>query len=670
VLFAAAVLLATGCATGQRRDAPQVHSVRIEGAHQIEEGKVKKHLITTENSWNPFSRRQYFDEDSWTTDLRRIEKFYRAQGFYQAKVTGTAVKPHGKNEVDVLATVEEGEPTHVTSVTVQGLDDLPDKDRERLREQVNLGVGQVFVVERWDGLKERLLHTLLEEGYAAASVQGEVKVGLDTHAADVTVSIDHGPRYRFGALSVKPYTPSRVAPWRVTEQTATEATPGDWYSLKAQREAEVRVFKMDVFGAVKVKPGEPDPATLTVPLQVDAQESRFHTLSVGGGVAADQTRQELGVTSSYVDRDFLGGLRKLTLNARAGYAWIPTFYASTASGAKSGVVGNLSAELEQPRFLFRDLKLATKLTLQRGIEPAYSYYGSLAKLGVVYTPTNHLAITPSYNLEFYHLESGAAQLGGSAPTLLFGCPSNCLLSYAEELVEWDQRDDRQEARRGYYLSLSLQEGGGILGGSFGYFRIIPEARGYVSFLEDDKVTFAARLKMGTLIPYNGNDTSSPIVSRFYSGGNDMRGFNTRRLAPQVVQPLPGSTTAGYTVPIGGNGQFESSFEVRYNVTGAFVAAAFVDTGFVTAERLGRRSFRDQMLVAVGAGLRYRTPIGPIRLDFGYRLDVGPPLEVFQPPGTSLTYPTRSSCFGLGSGGPTAGAPEGPCVVHVSIGEAF
>ena len=645
--------------------------MRIEGARKVQEGDIKKHILTTENSWVPFSRRQYFEEDAWKTDLRRIEKFYRAQGFYQAKVTGAEVKAHGQKEVDVFATVEEGDPTRISSVNIQGLDDLPDGDRKQLLEQVELKVGQIFIVERWDGLKEKLLHTLLEEGYAAATAQGEVKVGLDTHAAEVTVSVDHGPRYRFGAVSVKKYTPSRVSPWRITEQATAEATPGDWYSLKAQSEAEARVFKMGVFGAVKLKPAEPDPGTLTVPLQVDAQESRFHTVSVGGGIAVDQTRQELRATSRYIDRDFLGGLRRLTLNAMAGYAWIPTFYASTASGAQRGVVGSLSGELEQPRLLSsRDLKLDSKLTLERGLEPAYSYYGGRAKLAVVYAPTNHLTITPSYNLEFYRLESGSAQLTGPAPALLFGCPENCVLSYAEELVEWDMRDDRQEPHRGYYLALSLQEGGGILGGSFGYFRIVPEARGYVSFLEQDKLTFAARVKVGTLIPGNGNDASSPIVSRFYSGGNDMRGFNSRRLSPEFVVPQPGSTTLGYTVPVGGNGLFESSFEARYNLTGALVVAAFVDTGFVTRERLDARAFRDDILVAFGAGLRYRTPVGPIRVDFGYRPDIGPPLAVTQSPGTSLTAPTRSSCFGLGSGGPRAGAPEGPCVLHISIGEAF
>jgi translocation and assembly module TamA len=177
------------------------------------------------------------------------------------------------------------------------------------------------------------------------------------------------------------------------------------------------------------------------------------------------------------------------------------------------------------------------------------------------------------------------------------------------------------------------------------------------------------VKVGTLIPGNGDDASSPIVSRFYSGGNAMRGFNSRRLSPEFVVPRPGSTTRGYTVPVGGNGLFESSLEVRYSLTGALVLAVFVESGIVTRERLAAGAF-DDLLLAMGTGVRYRTPVGPIRIDFGYRPDIGPPLPVTQPPGSSLSYPTRSSCFGLGSGGPRAGAPEGPCVLQISIGEAF
>ena len=223
-------------------------------------------------------------------------------------MTGTEVKRRGQKKVDVVATVEEGDPTRIRSVNLQGLDDLTGKERDRLLRGVDLKVGQVFVEGRWDGLKEKLLATLLEEGYAAAEIEGEVKVGLDTHLADIDISVEHGPRYRFGDLSVKEHPPSRVPAWRITEQAAAEAPPGAWYSVTAQREAEARVFKLGVFGAVKVRPGDPDPETLTVPLQVDAQESRYHTLSVGGGIAVDETRQEVRATSSYTDRDFLGGL--------------------------------------------------------------------------------------------------------------------------------------------------------------------------------------------------------------------------------------------------------------------------------------------------------------------------------------------------------------------------
>ncbi|HET7826068.1 MAG TPA: BamA/TamA family outer membrane protein [Anaeromyxobacter sp.] len=669
-MVAILVAAAAGCATGEKRDVPQIHSIRIHGARQVSAKDVKEHIVTTENGWVPFSRKRYFDEDAWKTDLRRIEAYYRSRGFYQARVTGQEVKPRGRREVDLVATVEEGEPTRIGTVDVRGIDDLPRKDRDRLLEQVDLAPGRIFLAGRWEGLKEKLLETLREEGYAAAEVAGEVRVGLDTRVADVDIRVDHGPRYRFGEISVRERKPSRVPPWRVVEQAAAGAKPGDWYTLEGQREAEGRVFRMGVFGAVKVKPGAPEPGTGTVPLEVDVQESRFRTIAVGGGVAFDQTRQEVRATSTYVNRDFLGTLRKLTLDGRAGYAWIPTFYATAASGAKSGFVGSLTAELEQPRFGFRDLRAQTRLVLERGLEPAYAYYGSRARVALVYTPTNRLTVTPSYNLEFYRLQAGSAQLGGSAPALLFGCPENCLLSYAEQLVEWDLRDDRQEPRHGQYLALSLQEGGGILGGSFTYFRVVPEARAYASFLEGDRLTVAARVKVGTLVPAGRNDASSPIVSRFYSGGNDMRGFNTRRLSPQLVEPVSGSTTRGFTVPIGGNGLYEGSFEVRYGVTPSIVIAAFVDTGFVTAERLAASAFRSDIFVAVGAGVRYLTPVGPVRVDLGFRPDIGPPLPVTQPPGSTLSYPTRTGCFGLGHGGPTAGAPEGPCVLHVSIGEAF
>ena len=665
------LLTLSACATGEKRDDPQVHSLRLEGAHKVSQKDLKKKILTTQNSWIPFSRKQYFDEDEWKTDLRRIQRYYRARGFYQGKVLENSVTPHGK-QVDVVAKVEEGQPTVVTSLNIHGLDDLPGDDRDALLHEVTIKTGQTFVLDRWEGLKAKLLTLLQEQGYAAATVAGEAKVGLDTQKADVTVEVNHGPRYKFGALSVKQQEHPRVSPWRIVEQAAAETPPGDWYSLKAQTEAEGRVFKMGVFGAVKMKPGEPDPGSLTVPLLVDVQEGRYHTLAAGGGLAIDQTRQEVRATAGYVNRDFLGGLRKLSVDATLGYAWIPTFYASAASGRQSGVVGSVSTELMQPRVFFRDLNFDTKASLEKGLEPAYSYYGARGKVGLPWTPTNHLTLSPSYNLEYYRLQSGSAQLNGRAPTLLFGCPENCLLSYLEESLEWDERNDRQEPKRGYYLALAFQEGGGVLGGSFDYLRVVPEARGYVSFLEEDVLTFAARLKAGSLIPTHGNDSASPIISRFYSGGNDMRGFNSRRLSPQFVVPVASSTTTGYTVPVGGDGLLEGSFETRYNVTGPLVVAAFFDTGFVTREHftLKNNYIRDNLLFAVGTGVRYRTPLGPIRLDFGYRLDIGPPLPVFQAPGAPLAYPTRSSCFGLGKGGPSAGAPEGPCVIHLSIGEAF
>jgi translocation and assembly module TamA len=399
------IVAAAGCGHAPPKNERAIHSIHIDGAHQVEADDIKDKLLTSEPSWVPFSSKQYFDPDVWKTDLRRIERYYRARGYYQARVVGSEVAPHD-DEVDVHAKVEEGRPTLVGKVQVTGLDALPAAQQDALLSQIAFKEGQVFLEERFEGLKQHLLQTLEEQGYAEGKVEGEAKVGLDTQRADISIRVDPGPRYHFGAVSARERPGSRVEPWRITEQARVAMPPTDWYSLTGQSEAQRRVFQMGVFGAVKVRPQEADPLSLTVPIEVQTQESPFHTLRIGGGIAVDQERQAGRVFGQYLDRDWKGGLRQLTLGGTVGWSWIPTSWSANSNGP----VGELSAELQQPRLYFRDLKADLRLKAERGLEPAYKYWGAQAKVGLVWQPTPYLSFTPSYNFEYYRLQTGVAQL--------------------------------------------------------------------------------------------------------------------------------------------------------------------------------------------------------------------------------------------------------------------
>jgi outer membrane protein assembly factor BamA len=211
-----------------------------------------------------------------------------------------------------------------------------------------------------------------------------------------------------------------------------------------------------------------------------------------------------------------------------------------------------------------------------------------------------------------------------------------------------------------------------------------------------------RLKAGSLFAPE-NDT--PIVVRYFSGGANMRGFYQRRLSPQIAVPtfrpddacagMPNCPTLPYytegvTLPLGGAGLLEGALEVRWQVSESWVLAIFNDWGLVTTEPLGARTNLGQSLyTAVGLGVRYRTPLGPIRVDLGFRLPfVGGAQQVGNLGGTDggdvKAVQSAPGCFfGLGSGLPIekpfvygatpaayGGSPDNLCSAHLSIGEAF
>lgn len=690
-----------GCGTnrsGERAEAegPVVRDLDIKGADAVAPRKIKKKIVTSETGWWwPLARKRRFDPIIWRSDLARIERLYESQGYFQGKVVSEQVRPvdDGKG-VELEVTVEEGQPTKIGRLELKGLDVLGDGERARVLEDLPLSPGRVFREGDWAAGKEQLAERMRELGFADADVDAQALVDVERHEANLLIVVDPGIRYRFAGIEVRLPDGSSIAPVWVWEQARLAIPEGEFYSDAALAEAQRRVFAMGVFASARVTAGARDPASQRIGVVVEAREAPFRTLRAGAGIRVDQIRNEARLILEWSHRNFGGGMRRLTARAQAGWAFIPNTYAvvrdDVAAGARHGPIARTGLEFEQPRlFGMPSLRERSSIELEKTLEQSYDAIGGRLRNGISWQPHSSLTVTPTHNLQAYWLEGPPLASAISAP-LALGCPlgggspgadnaNSCFiwLSYLEQLAVWDRRDNILEPRNGFYASLSLQEGGGPLRGDFTYLRVEPDVRGYVSFGEDDELTFAGRVRFGELWPRAGQE--SAVVTRFFAGGGaSMRGFNERRLSPLILAPAPvsaGSAPVFLTLPIGGNGMIDGSFEVRYQLTANLVVAAFVDFGQVTRSRLGPDDF-GRMLWAVGGGIRYRTPVGPIRLDIGRRLQVGrlPPLLTMNPMTGTITeddnYPVDDSCFGLGGSGVDTVVRDNLCVLHISIGEAF
>jgi translocation and assembly module TamA len=685
------LLLLAGCETAKKDQRPDVDNIDIKGNSALSGNDLKRKILTSEQGiipeWFPFIGEHHpFDASAWAADLRRIERYYQANGYYQAKVVDSEVEENKPGHVKLKLELEEGKPARILELDITGLDELPADHRAAALKGLPLYKLAIFREAEWEESKARLLRNLQEKGYAEATIDSEAVVDELLNIVRIRIDVTPRQRYRFGPIVVATGEHPHVSQQVVKDAVASAVKTGDWYDESKLTDAQANIFQLGVFAAVKVNRGAPDRAKGEVPIVADVREAPFHTVRAGGGFGIDTLRDEVRATGEYTDRDFFGGLRRLTVKGKVGWAFLPSVVNVIANtgDAQNGPIAKVTTEFEQPHFLATTLSGTVAIQLDSDLEPAYRYAGGNLKVGLPWRPTPRWTIYPSYNLDVYVLSS-QVPLGATGPEVLFGCPNVCIVSYLEQLIEWDLRDNRLEPRSGTFASLSLQEGGGPLGGAFKFVRITPEVRGYISFGLEKRFTIAARAKVGDLISFN-SDGSTPIISRFFSGGNSMRGFGTRRLAPMAIVEQPGVTTKNgipnanpvptEAVPIGGKGLVEASLELRYNVWGDLVIALFGDSGAVTADSLGDGPLWPYYYVAVGLGARYRTALGPIRVDFAVRLPVGVPQITNRnqltglPSGYSYKDATSNVCF-LGNPAPSyAGSPEGACAFHLSIGEAF
>ena len=440
-----------------------------------------------------------------------------------------------------------------------------------------LGGDQPAVADKVLDAVEDVPDALHRSGYpeaAVASTRYTLNKSEKTLNADVVV--DPGPAAVMGRADIRgtkkvePEYLARLITWRKGE-------PWDERRLQAYRR---ELQKLGLFRFVEVKPAPSSQGTalegescLELPVLVNVRETSFRTVSASARYATDTG---MGLMGEWQHRNLFGAGEKLTLKAP---------FAQDKRGVQ--------ADFEKPAFGRPDQKFLAGTSYLREDTDAYDTTALNAYAGV------ERKISPSW----------------WASVKLFGEEGSVTRTSQDEYryasliftLRRDTRNNMMNPVRGTYLQWEAAPTTGYYNGNFSGVSTQVTASGYYAPFGDDALVLAARTSAGSFLGVSMGNI--PPSLRFYcGGGGSVRGYSYQAIGPKDSDGEPR----------GGRSFHEVNLEARFRVTETIGIVPFLDGGMVY-EREMPDLFRDFQWGA-GIGLRYYTPIGPVRLDIAVPLD--------------------------------------------------
>lgn len=412
-------------------------------------------------------------------------------------------------------------------------------------------------------------------GHAKAKVNStDITADHRTNLIDSRITLSPGPVLRFGKLTIR--GEKRMDPRRLRKIAGFPE--GEVYDPEKLEDVRKRLRRSGVFSAITlteadyVSPGN----TLDVDLLVAEQKLR----RLGAGFEYSNT-EGLSLTGYWINRNLLRGGERLRLDA--GVSNI---------GGDTGRDYNLGVRIDRPATLNADTTgyvLAQAVSQQ---EEDYDLKSATVGLGFTYLPNDHL--TADVGLQYRALR--VDDDSGRTNFRLIALPGSLTL---------DMRDNQTDAKRGYWLSTSVTPFVGLQDETGSGAQMIAEGRKYFSFGADDKFTLAGRAKLGTVLGPDIEETPRDYL--FWSGGGGtVRGHSYESLGVEQIQGADGP------IKTGGMSIVTLTAEMRMQVREKIGLAVFSDAGRVWAD--GGFSGFSGWQAGAGAGIRYKTPIGPLRFD--------------------------------------------------------
>jgi len=585
----AAATLATGC---KEEGAIQVHRLSFNGVKAVDQSRLRDALATRQNSKIPWGRKYFFDRSRFDADLKRIQAFYADRGYPEARVSGFDVKLNDKQDaVDITVTIAEGEPVMVAAINFVGFEDIPADHINKMKDAAPLKVGAPRDRQLVVSTHELAVNELKDHGYPYAKVATGEDDGADNRHATVTFTADPGKVAHFGPVEI---VGNKSVSDRIIERQLT-FKPGDLYRRSIVQDSQRRLYGMELFQFANVEPQNPELQPADVPMKVTVAEGNHQRVNFGVGYG---TEEKARADVEYHHVNFFGGARSAGAHAR---------YSALDRGVR--------LDFNQPYFFAPHFSLSGEGQVWRTFTPAYE--SSVAGAKATLTHKTSEKSSWSVSLISEHDKSTVEPEVLANPkqrTVLIalgldpvtGTQDGTLNALAFDLQR-STADNILNAHRGYQIAFHGESAGQIVRGTFGYNAVSADGRQYLP-LGSDRLVLASRVQFGNIRPVSDDPTKVPFGKKYFLGGaTSIRGWGRYEVSPLVDG-----------LPIGGNSMFAFSEELRAVLSGNLGGVLFLDAGNVWAQNWGIKL--NDLRYAIGPGLRYQTPIGPIRFDVGYQLN--------------------------------------------------
>ncbi|WP_141239896.1 BamA/OMP85 family outer membrane protein [Aliifodinibius salipaludis] len=605
---------------------PQVWSISFEG-NTTYTAMVLKNQIATESP-GIGEKLKFWDktgfelnENDVKRDVIRLRNYYQRRGFINIEV-GYRIESKGKEwKKEVVFTIEENNPIRIRNVEylIEGGDENVRQVRDnssftRVQNKHPYQQGNRFEMIKEPEVVGQFSDVIKNLGYAYVDVNIEAAIDTSALSTDVSIQVDLGPRTYIDSIEVEGI--ETVDKDYVLREAALQR--GELYSLKKLQEAQQELFNHHLFRFATISiPDQPQDSTLNLLMRIRENEQRSVEL-LGGFGLEDKFRGQ----ASWTHRNVAHRGHRFSMTARGSfieqYANIGYQFPYVFNTKSSFIISPFGQHLLESNYEL----------LRAGVTNSF-----------IYQYSQNLTASASYEFTKNQELSRKRDISLPDTTLEYDLSSLQLTGY------YSQGYGRQQ--EGWVIQPYLESSGFFGFATFNFQKASADIRRFTRL--SSSTILATRVQGGGL--HHTSSDSLPSNIRFYLGGtNSVRGWYRHELGPKRVR-VDSSGFDEY-VPLGGRAMLGFNMELRQELgflINGLGMAAFLDGGQIweTFARIRQRPLQ----FGVGGGLRYQSPLGPVRVDIGYKLNpTDQDLDIYQ--------------------GTNHGSVWNRIGIHFSIGQAF